>query len=141
MSDQQRSAADVFASMAMVCSREMNPSPSTYEEPKRADEVRVWSNVLARALTSRKFKHVIPTLHVFTCLHASLRWNKGQRFKANDFNDFAHACSALAYCDVFLTERALKSMVTAKHVALDRVYECEVASEVPEAVQVVDSKH
>src|SRR5690606_18732532 len=102
-----------------------------------AEATRVWTNILLAALKQEKFKAILPSLHINTCLHASVRWNKEQQLRANDFADFRHACSALAYCNLFLTERRLKAMLTANHLALDRQYDCKVAATIPDALALL----
>ena len=97
-----------------------------------------WKSYLFSSLKRDEVKDVLPTLHINTCLHASVRWNKAHKLEANDFYDFHHAAAALGYCDVFLTERPLKAMVTARHVALDRRYDCEVAASVTEALALLN---
>ena len=87
-----------------------------------------WKNLLFFALVRNRARHLLRTLNIKASLYASLRWNKGRKFKANDLFDFSHASAALAYCDAFFTERSLHTMVTQQHVALDRLYRCYVAS-------------
>lgn len=89
------------------------------------------------ALKSDEGKDILRTAHIYTCLHASHRWNKVQQFEGNDFYDFHHAQSALGYCDLFLTERPLRAMVTASHIALDKRYMCEVVATQDEALALL----
>ena len=93
-----------------------------------------WKNVLLFALEQNRARDVLRTLHVSASLYASLRWNKGRQFRANDLWDFSHASAALAYCDAFFTERSLHTMVTERHVALDKLYACHVASDESDAI-------
>jgi hypothetical protein len=101
------------------------------------DLVQKWEIFLFGALEQDEGKNILRTLHINTCLYAAVRWNKAQQLEANDFHDFHHACAALGYCDVFLTERSLKAMVTANHIALDVFYGCRVASNVKEALTLL----
>lgn len=101
--------------------------------------VQEWEVFLFNAFEQDEGKDILRTLHINTSLHAAVRWNKAQQLEANDFHDFHHACAALGYCDVFLTERSLRAMVTAKHVALDVLYGCRVASNVKEALMLLDA--
>ncbi|WP_286075855.1 hypothetical protein [Stenotrophomonas sp. 59] len=138
-------AAEAYASMAMEIARDLQKlitgtSPSGADSAAEAEAVRIWTNILLAALKQDKFKVVLPSLHINTCLHASVRWNKPQQLEANDFEDFRHACSALAYCDIFLTERRLRAMVTANHLALDRQYDCKVAAAIPDALTLLHSE-
>ncbi len=138
-------AAEVYASIAMEIARDLQKlttgtSPSGENSAADAKAVRIWTNILLAALKQDKFKVVLPSLHINTCLHASVRWNKLQQLEANDFEDFRHACSALGYCDLFLTERRLKAMVTANHLALDRQYDCKVAATIQDALALLHSE-
>ncbi|MFK1436711.1 hypothetical protein ACIU0H_24065 [Pseudomonas aeruginosa] len=109
--------------------------------PRHGDEwdayIREWQGFLMAAFKRDQVKDALPTIHINTCLHAAVRWNKVQRYEANDFHDFHHAVAALAYCDVFLTERGLKAMVTASHVALDARYSCQVAATVRDGLALL----
>jgi len=79
-------------------------------------------------------KNALSTIHVKTCLHASVRWDKKRQFKANDFLDFQHAAAALGYCDAFFTERSLCAMIQRPDIALDKRYKCHVGSTMAEAL-------
>lgn len=109
------------------------------DSPAWGDYENQWKNLLIAAFSKDATKKSLRTMHINTCLHAAHRWNKSRKFEGNDFFDFHHACAALGYCDVFLTERSLKTMVTANHVALDKLYNCTVISDVSEAVTFVKS--
>ena len=98
-----------------------------------------WKSYLFSSFKSDDVKKALRTLHINTSLHASVRWNKAHKLEANDFYDFHHAAAALGYCDVFLTERPLKAMVTAQHVGLDKRYDCVVAANVTEALALLNS--
>jgi hypothetical protein len=137
-----RGAAEVYASMAVEIFRDLQKlitgtSPPAADSAAETETVRIWTNILVAALKHDKFKVVLRSLHINTCLHASVRWNKSQQLKANDFEDFRHASSALAYCNLFFTERGLKAMVTANHLALDRQYGCKVAAAIPDVLALL----
>ena len=91
-------------------------------------------NTVFFALKRNKGRHILRTLHIHASLHAAVRWSKGRRLRSNDLDDFAHAAAALAYCDAFFTERSLRSTVTAGHVALDKLYDCYVATAEDDAI-------
>jgi hypothetical protein len=101
---------------------------------QRKEEGRQLHNLLFAALKMEATKRVLPSLHIPASLHAAVRWNKKQRLKANDFLDFRHAAAALGYCDAFFTERSLRSLVTASHIALDQMYGCRVVASSGDAV-------
>ena len=104
-----------------------------------------WKNLLFFALEQNRARDVLRTLHVSASLYASLRWNKGRQFRANDLWDFSHASAALPYCDAFFTERSLHTMVTERHVALDKLYACHVTSNESDAISflagIADQSH
>ena len=105
------------------------PSPEqrrTIENP--------FKNLFATSLERDRSRDTLRTMHIMASLHASLRWNKGRKFRGNDLFDFNHAAAALAYCDAFFTERSLRTMVTQEHIALDKLYGCHVATEIDEAI-------
>jgi len=81
-----------------------------------------------------EFAKQLPTIHIHASCHAAIRWDKKRRLKGNDLYDFHHAAAALAYCDLFLTERPLQILLSLKHLALDRMFGCKVISDVSEAV-------
>jgi hypothetical protein len=93
-----------------------------------------FKNLFAVALEQGKARDALPTIHILASLHASLRWNKGRKFKSNDLFDFDHAAAALAYGDAFFTERSLCTMVAERHLALDRMYGCHVTADLDNAI-------
>ncbi|EPX94545.1 hypothetical protein C404_28100 [Ralstonia sp. AU12-08] len=130
-------AAGIVSDMAELATG--NPMP--YEGREWDDLVRRWHAFLSESFKSNEVKNALRTLHINTCLHAAVRWNKAQQLEANDFPDFHHAAAALGYCDVFLTERGLKSAVTAGHIALDKRYGCQVVSNVKDALAALRPSH
>jgi len=99
--------------------------------------VKKWNALIAESLIKGKTRRELGTMNVSATLHASVRWNKGQKLRANDLPDFEHAAAALVYCDAFLTDRRLADRLTQSHVALDKLYECCVVSRPEQAVEWV----
>jgi hypothetical protein len=106
---------------------------------QRKAEGKQLHNLLFAAFKRGRAKDALPSLHIPASLHAAIRWNRQQRLKANDFLDFRHATAALGYCDAFFTERSLRALVTANHIALDRRYGCDVVASPEEAVSYLQS--
>ena len=97
-----------------------------------------WCALITAALRKGpKPRRRLRTLHAFAALHAAFRWNKGQKFEVNDLYDFEHAAGALAYCQMFFTERPLHHMITAGNVGLDRLFDCKVIHGLPAAVSAL----
>lgn len=136
-----RGGLDLFAPLAasVVCEHFENTTGQSV--PRGGVEwdnlVQQWHAFLVAAFKKDEVKNALRTLHILICLHAAVRWNKAQQLEANDFYDFHHAAAALAYCDVFLTERSLKSMVTANHLALDTRFGCKVAASIEDAIVIL----
>ena len=123
-------AVDIMISMV----REQGVVLDSYvARDRRAYENR-WKNLLFFALKRNRARDVLRTINILASLHASLRWNKGRRYRGNDLFDFHHAAAALAYCDAFFTERSLCAMLTERHLALDKLYGCHVAASVDDAI-------
>jgi hypothetical protein len=134
-------ALDLFSPMAATVVRNIAERALGRSAPREGAEwdiyVREMRAYLTKAFKRDEVKVALRTLHIHTCLHASVRWNKKQQLDANDFYDFHHAAAAVGYCDTFLTEHGLRAMVTAKHVALNTRYDCKIAAGVRDAVELV----
>jgi hypothetical protein len=76
----------------------------------------------------------VRTLYIGACLHAAVRWNRGKKLSANDLLDFEHAEAALAYCDFFLTDGPMRTLLTQKNLGLQEVFPCKVGSTAEEAL-------
>lgn len=119
--------------MSQMVSAENGDRPPINED-QRKDEGRQLHNLLFAAFKKDATKNALPTLNILASLHASIRWNKRQRLKPNDFLDFQHATAALGYCDAFFTERSLRALIIASHIALDQRYACHVVATPEHAV-------
>lgn len=128
-------AADILCDMAPP-SRGPRPEKDT-DEYKEIE--RHCLGLLVGAMKTERGKATLRTLHIETCMHAALRWNKGQKFKANDFFDYQHAAAAVGYCDAFFTERSLCSVLTRSDLTLDKRYGCTVAATPETALKYVNA--
>lgn len=136
-------ALDLYASRAVNILCSMTP-PSVGPPPTRdSDEYKGLEKdcltFLIAAMQTVAGKDTMRTLHITSCLHAALRWNKRQKFKAHDFFDFQHAAAAVGYCDAFFTERSLCNVLTRSDLALDKLYNCTVVSDPENALHYVQS--
>ena len=105
-------------------------------EQKRVSRNR-WKNLMYLVLVQDKARHFLPTLHIRASLYASLRWNKGRKFRPGDLWDISHAEVGLGYCNAFFTDKSLHSMITERHLRLNKLYECHVCSSAEDAVKHV----
>lgn len=93
---------------------------------------------LSESKAFKKLREAIPTLDVRSCCHAEFRWDKGRKFRANDFMDFHHAAAAIPYCDLLLTETDLAQLVTKQHMGLMDTYPCAVYSDLAKATETIN---
>jgi len=92
---------------------------------------------LSDAKKFEKFARSVPTLHIGACCYAAVRWDQKRQLTGNDLIDFHHAEAALSYCHLFLTEKPLKSLLSQKHLGLNKDFPCRVVSSAQGALAVV----
>jgi DNA-directed RNA polymerase subunit L len=110
--------------------------PQTQEAQARvADMCR---NLLYHAFKKQETRDALRCIHIGTSIHACMRWDKGRKFKPNDYYDFEHATAALSYCDVFLTEGPLHDLVTQPQIKLQDVNGCQVVSNIETAADYIE---
>lgn len=73
------------------------------------------------------------TLYIGALCHAAVRWDQRRKLTGNDLFDFHHAEAAIAYCDVFLTEKPLETLLKQSHMKLTNDFSCLVISSLAEA--------
>jgi hypothetical protein len=110
------------------------------EEEKINSESGKWLRyAIYNLFKQNKAKSYFPTFVVISGLHASIRWDKSQKYQDNDLHDIRHAASALPYCDAFFTEKRLAHLITQKATGYDKKYSCAVCSSVSGALGVLQS--
>lgn len=85
------------------------------------------------AIKRRNVAVALRTPHIGALCHAAVRWDKKRKLEGNDLFDFHHAEAAVGYCNVFLTEAALHTMLKQHHLKLADYFPCEVISSLEEA--------
>ncbi|EJC3510817.1 hypothetical protein MYX42_004021, partial [Escherichia coli] len=78
------------------------------------------------------------TLHIGASCHAAVRWDQKRQLNGNDLLDFHHAEAALGYCDLFLTEKPLKVLVSQEHLGLRELFSCSVESSASEGLKILN---
>ena len=126
-------ALDVVRSIA----REHRQRVTEMDDGQQREAKNRWKNLIYLTLVQDKARRFLPTLHIRSSLYASLRWNKGRRFRTTDLWDFSHAEVGLGYCSAFFTDKSLHSMITEKHLGLDALYKCHVGSSLEHAIEYV----
>ncbi len=79
----------------------------------------------------------LPSINILATLHASIRWDRTRRLRPNDFADLQHADAALPYCDVFLTEKPLQTLI--ESAGLSTLYNAVVVADYKEATDAVET--
>src|SRR3990172_156234 len=98
------------------------------EEVENAKSGQMVANLIYHAFRKNKLGKYMPSLVIESGLHASVRQDKGRKFKKNDMPDFRHARAALPYVDYFLTENSLRDLVMRNNLSFDKKYNCKVIS-------------
>lgn len=120
-----RSAADIIHRLAeKEVGHRLSLAPEEYNECAKK-----CCNFLYCAFNKAGTKDTLRSLHIGASIHAAVRWDKGRKFKQNDYYDFDHAIAALGYCDAFLTERSLHHLVTQPQTNLQQLNGCRVFSD------------
>ena len=112
--------------------------PIRTEEEKRQHELELL-NFFNTLIEKKKLSKILRTLHIHAMCHATYRQDKNRRLKPNDFFDFHHASSAVGYCDVFLTEKTLNSLLRQKNLNLNKDFSCHVISDIDEALECIQN--
>lgn len=101
-----------------------NPAPIP-DSPEVIKGVQMMVNLLYHAYRLKRLNTEFPAVHVGSGIHAAKR-HRRQPFRKGDHWDHEHAHAALAYCDAFLTERSLGSILSTSPLEYDRLYKCRV---------------
>lgn len=138
--DEFRGTLDVFApsigdTMVYLFGRAGGDTDAVADE-KRDDAARHLISLISAALEKHNLAHQLPTTHIMATLFAAMQWDRGRKYKENDFADFGHAAAALAYCDCFATERSLAAMI--RQAKLDSLYDCAVLVQPVEVTEWVN---
>ncbi len=96
-------------------------------------------NLLLGASLKHLKKRIIPSQQIEAALHAQVRMDDRRKTKQNDIDDFRHAAAALAYCNVFLTDKPLTHLVNSKHVQEVIPMSCEITGDPARAVALVEA--
>jgi hypothetical protein len=110
------------------------------EEPINIDamtdaEKRSARNLVWFLFKKNKITNELPSYHVPAGLYAAACWDTTRQMTKNDVLDFCHAQLAIPYCDVFLTERGLKSLACSRHLRFNEIYDTAIIADPEEALR------
>lgn len=131
-------ATDVLDAIGEIWTEKTGRRAEMGQEERNRSE-RECRSVLFAVLRRSPTKQHLRTLHIYVYLHAYIRWDKVQRLNSNDLFDFRHAAAGLGYCSAFFTDKAVQAVVTARHVALDKMMDCRVIADFAEAVEFLEN--
>lgn len=94
-------------------------------------------NLAYSAAAAPRHHRALPLIRILAGLHAFIRWQRQRSFKFQDFFDLRHATAAIPYCDVFLTEKFMKTACTSGLLDFGTGYGTQIISDEMEAIDVV----
>lgn len=99
---------------------ETNSKEQIGNEPE--DDIQPIINMIYNLFDNKKMDTYFPTFDIRAKMFSTIRWNKKQNFKVNDFDDIGHITTALPYYDYFFTEKSFSTLI--KNVKYDKKYSC-----------------
>jgi hypothetical protein len=123
-----------YETMAYLYSLESGKEETISSESLSEVERRPARNLLWFLFKKNKITSELPSYHIPAALYAATSWNSTKQLTENDVFDFYHAQLAIPYCDVFLTESSLKSLVCSRHLRFDKIYNTEIISDSAQGV-------
>lgn len=109
--------------------------PHIATETEKLDHEKQLHTYFGNLIKEKRVALMLPTLHVSSLCHAAVRWDKGRKLSRNDFYDFHHAEAAVGYCDAFLTEKPLMTLLKQKHLKLEKDFPCKVMANADDATK------
>lgn len=126
---------DLADMMSYMYSQETGVTETEDELKQHRNETkRLMGNAIYNIFRLNKVTVEMASINILSSLNAAVRWDKQQKFQDNDFYDFRHATTALPYCDYFFTEKRLMHLLTQKSLSFDKLYECEIQSNVNKVI-------
>jgi hypothetical protein len=108
-----------------------DPDP---DEVAKIDAGQMFANLIYRGFRLGKIENKLPTFDIEAGINAQIIYDLKRQYKANDIHDINHAVAALPYCDMFFTEKNLRTFVTRKNLSYATKYNCNVVSEIDDAI-------
>jgi len=97
-------------------------------------------NLIWYGFEKNKITDELPSYHIPAGLYAAASWDTNRHLTDNDVLDFHHAQLAIPYCDVFMTEVGLRTLVTGGNLRLDKIYNTIVIADPQEALGYLQDK-
>jgi len=102
---------------------------------KRFGSVEGLCSEILLAFAQNKIGRELAHIHIPSKLHTQFRFDKPQRYNANDLDDIGHSAWAIPYCDYFLTERKLADLI--RKTQLDSLFGTIVISKQQDIIEAL----
>ena len=106
-------------------------------QPMEEHERRTWIKTIRECVRHDTTGQVIPSERVSAALYAAIRLDDRHLLEENDIPDIGHSSVAVAYCDVFLTERRFAHFLRLPAVQNVIPHGCSVINDIDEAIAAV----
>jgi hypothetical protein len=101
------------------------------------DAARLWRNAVYNIVRFDRVGTGLPILQIVSGIHAAIRWQRGRPFKASDFYDMYHAAAALPYCDMFLTEAFMGTILKNPPLSFGTLFDTDIVWDEADALQLL----
>ncbi len=125
----------------LVLYESANPKAPLPSDGSIEEQVHLYKNALRNIIRFGKAGTSLPTAQIVSGLHAVVRWYRNRGFKPTDTYDFHHAAAALPYCDLFLTERFLATVLAKPPLKFAELFGTSVVSREEEALSLLRKWH
>jgi len=85
-------------------------------------------NLIFHAFRLGRITTQLPSFMIHSHLHATIRFDRPRKLRPNDLWDFRHAVAGVPFCDIFVSDRGLASLVTSPRLAFDKLYNTRVVT-------------
>ena len=129
---------DVFEDAHAAFFEECTGQPPTRAELAASDAGVMTARLIFEALRRRPdMRRYMPSVHLTAELYARARFDRGRPVRPNDLPDISHAVAAVPYCNVFLTEASLASVLSSPSLKVESTYGTRVTGDPAAAVALL----
>ena len=127
-------ALSLFMPVARQILEQMIGQPVTTNKKDCLTHEKILLTLFHNAIEKQEVGIRLRSLHIYALCHAAYRFDKKRNLKKNDFFDFFHASAGIGYCNYFLTEIPLASLLQQKHLRILDDFTCKIISSVTVAL-------
>jgi hypothetical protein len=99
---------------------------------------KITTNLIVAAFENGKIGVHLPSLRVLAETNAAIRWNSKRKYKRGDWMDMLHAAIALPFCDIFLTDHSMTTLLCSPPLQHDQIYGTTVISTAEDALSLIE---